>query len=947
MRYICFLISTFCTLPSWANQNDSVYVGGRIVDAISLRPKADAEIVATDSGNVHRVTTKTIDWPKFYGIPNDDGEELITFSLGLPHPGKWTLTIRLKGYDDQICQLNIPAKQYGRRVSKYHNDDIKIYRQVQKLKEVTVVASKVKMVMHGDTLIYNADAFQLEDGSLLDKLIKQLPGTKLENDGRIYVNGEFVSSLLIDGKDFFSGDANMALRNLPAYLVKNVKVYRKAADYAYLQKRDSTERRQDPLVMDVNLKKNYHDQWVANLEAGGGTRDLYRGKAFAMRSNDILRLTLLGNVNNMGDDRDLSEADGWSLDELTTLPSKIYRGGADVLWQDRESDAYFTSNIEAVKEDQNVWNTQHSINYIPNNNAVATMLRNDERNKNSRLWWNNNLILPLKKFYLEAQFHTNIEHNRNSNSSRSTVYNNYDLTEDILDRLTFPSDTLINGYRQALLAKQRTFDMGLGVLGKFKSPLTGNLITLQTNGTYAKTHDRGYDYALLHSTEGADERLLSRRNPDRTTHIGASVDYEVRLRKWKLNLSYDLGRDVRVTERRLLLLEDQLDEAVASHWNMTDLDNLASSWVPDNRNSYWYKETALMHTVKGKIEYSTNGNHFLLSLPLQDKRYTANDTRLSQKVRKSFLFLTPSLTWLSPKGIQFVYKLDVRQPNVTNLLDITDTSNPQYVYKGDTELKNDIEHQFKLDYSGRKEKGMQTYNMSLGWNVSPRRIVNATVLNPKTGVYTITPHNISGTWNSTLTMSYSRAIDKGQHLFWDVDGNGTVGNYASYSAFTSEGSTLERSSVTFQEYIANMKLRWQKNNFSSSFKVGGHYTAARQHYADTYTNDGGDVSYTFNAQYLMPWKTSIESTLAVLTHYGYSDPEMNKTNWVMNAAISQPLIKNKLTMRLVAFDLFHEIKNYRRTFENNIWQEATRNTLSNYFMLSLVYRFNKEPKNAP
>ena len=155
------------------------------------------------------------------------------------------------------------------------------------------------------------------------------------------------------------------------------------------------------------------------------------------------------------------------------------------------------------------------------------------------------------------------------------------------------------------------------------------------------------------------------------------------------------------------------------------------------------------------------------------------------------------------------------------------------------------------------------------------------------------------------------------------------------------------SSVTFQEYIANMKLRWQKNNFSSSFKVGGHYTAARQHYADTYINDGGDVSYTFNAQYLMPWKTSIESTLAVLTHYGYSDPEMNKTNWVMNAGISQPLIKNKLTMRLVAFDLFHEIKNYRRTFENNIWQEATRNTLRNYFMLSLVYRFNKEPKNAP
>ena len=38
----------------------------------------------------------------------------------------------------------------------------------RKLKEVEVKATLVKMVMKGDTMVYNAAAFQLAQGSMLD-----------------------------------------------------------------------------------------------------------------------------------------------------------------------------------------------------------------------------------------------------------------------------------------------------------------------------------------------------------------------------------------------------------------------------------------------------------------------------------------------------------------------------------------------------------------------------------------------------------------------------------------------------------------------------------------------------------------------------------------------------------------------------------------------------------
>lgn len=76
----------------------------------------------------------------------------------------------------------------------------------------TVKATKVKFYMKGDTVVYNADAFQLENGSMLDAIIRQLPGVELKDGGEITVNGKKVDELLLNGKDFFSHDRQIMLK---------------------------------------------------------------------------------------------------------------------------------------------------------------------------------------------------------------------------------------------------------------------------------------------------------------------------------------------------------------------------------------------------------------------------------------------------------------------------------------------------------------------------------------------------------------------------------------------------------------------------------------------------------------------------------------------------------------------------------------------------------------
>ena len=89
---------------------------------------------------------------------------------------------------------------------------------------------------------------------MLDALIRQLPGVELKDDGRILVNGRYVENLLLNGEDFFKGEPSVMLENLPAYAVKDVKVYDKDGELSeFLGKKTGDEE----LVMDVRLKREY------------------------------------------------------------------------------------------------------------------------------------------------------------------------------------------------------------------------------------------------------------------------------------------------------------------------------------------------------------------------------------------------------------------------------------------------------------------------------------------------------------------------------------------------------------------------------------------------------------------------------------------------------------------------------------------------------------------
>ena len=351
-------------------------------------------------------------------------------------------------------------------------DDIKpepimLKRAPRTLREATVTATKVMMVMKGDTIVYNADAFELAEGSMLDQLISRLPGVKLNAGGVITVNGNRVSNLLIDGKDFFNGDANVALENLPAYMVKNVKSYQKTPDNAYLTRKDNKPHADDPWVIDVTLKKEYHQGWIANAEAGGGTKDKYLGRVFGTYFSDRARVSFYGNANNTNSNQRAGTDGKWENEDAMMGENTLQKGGLFASFyggKDSERPIRFITTLEASHNKDVNESRGNSVNFYESGNTYGKV-NSLYNSKNYNLNWIGALSIPTSFAYIHLDQYFYYA-SSSTNSQQQSVLSRYILP----DEWTNMTEGLVNSYTDLSQSKASNLSYSAELYATVKLP---------------------------------------------------------------------------------------------------------------------------------------------------------------------------------------------------------------------------------------------------------------------------------------------------------------------------------------------------------------------------------------------------------------------------------------------------------------------------------------------
>ena len=329
--------------------------------------------------------------------------------------------------------LDLDPATVSSRVGNMNLGKIYMRRMAKMLDEVVVKASKVMFYNKGDTVIYNADAFVLAEGSMLDALIRQMPGVELKDGGQIYVNGKYVENLLLNGQDFFKGNHQMMLDNLGAYTVKNIAVYERQDEMDKIMGKDFGERH---LSMDVRLKKEYNQGLLTNAEAGYGTSDRCLGRLFGLWYSDIARLSLYGNANNLSDNRKPGQDTDFNPGSMQSGDFKTFQGGLDYWAKLPYKDISISGDVlathQTVTDNRSVFTT----NFLSGGDTYGYSY-NRSRNKSLSLTTSHSLEIQRTKWNLKVNPGFRYLKNNDFSSLSSAVFSKEwnDLGKEVIDNI--------------------------------------------------------------------------------------------------------------------------------------------------------------------------------------------------------------------------------------------------------------------------------------------------------------------------------------------------------------------------------------------------------------------------------------------------------------------------------------------------------------------------------
>lgn len=939
------------TIDLWGHIKDSFTKVGILGTKVTL--------MRTDSTVIDTMTVKYFDW----------GLKLDTYYKFQIPASPQKFIIRAEHPDYKPTFIDYDIKYVARNVyfdAPWHYMKKRAYRMTKEdhvFNEVVIKATKIKMVYKGDTVVYNADAFNLSKGSMLDDLVKQMPGVELKDNGEIYLNGKKVDYLTLNGKQFFKGKNKLMLENLPYYTVKNVQFYDKSTEKSKYLGQDVEKK---DFVMDVNLKPEYSTGYAVNAEVAGGTKDRYMSRLFGLRYNDNTRISFFGNMNNVNEFRRPGRDGDWTPTNYPEGSFDTKSVGVDVSIEDK--DQRYTENFSGTASlyDGNFTSRTSSESFLTTGNSYSRS-ENDSKQKNFGGSVSNNFTLKKPLF---VRIDNNIQYYKYNQTAqnRAATFNanpeKYGSLGQILDSVF--SSSLSPNLNSIALNRQSIQMKGTGhetycnnSVVATKKLKWGDDIEFSSLFNYQKSLNTIYNqYELSYlQSNSTDNRNKYSTTPNEKYDFNVRGEYTFHLlSKWNYVL-YALYTHRHLSEVNSLYRLDRLDGwGNGTGHTLGDLPSIRDSLLLalDAANSYnkhfsenGYKEGfRVYYEKKEKEKYLWFNLHIPIDRQNKEMRYIRNqlDTMV---YRRNWVF-EPDMTFiLKTNKLKREYRVnfstETSTPDLVKLVNVRDDSNPLAVSLGNPDLKNTIRYNLTFSFSDKNMDRQRFFNFRINSSVIRQQVANGFTYDSETGVYTYRPANVNGNWLLNTGIGYGSAIDKDKHWTWESESNWNYNRNVDLTAVT--GSTQSSlSKVNNHSVSEGLNLNYQKDDLKLGVIGKLWWNNATSQRENFQTINACDFNYGMTGEYKLFKEIELATDIKMYSRRGYSDPSMNTNNLVWNASVGHAFLKGKMMTRLEGFDLLHRLSSVQYFVNGQGKTETWRNSIPSYVMLHLSYRFSYSPK---
>ncbi len=806
-----------------------------------------------------------------------------------------------------------------------------------------------QMEVKEDTIIFNADAFKVPEGSVLEDLIKKLPGAEVSSDGTIKINGKTISKILVDGKEFFSSDKSVAMKNLPAEIVDKVKTYDKASDSERLTGiADGNEE----TVIDLTIKKGMKQGWFGNISLGVGTKDQYANRVMVNRFKDNFQSSIIGNLNTNGGGGMGSGRGGTGKNlngnvgiNLNTSKDEKYEIGGNVRYNGRHNENTSRSASE---------------NYVSTRKSFSDRLNdNTSHNDNADAEFKIEIKLDTATTLLmRPQVGIGNSASHSSGASASYYIDPYSFNEitnplrqwSTLESLM--SDSIVNhnltGSRSFSDSKSASSSL---MLNRRFYNKKGRNFSVNGNFNYSQSDGRNFNFSdvTYYQRETAPNDLIYRYRTSPNINKSFSLGFtysEPFVKNLILQLSYNYSYSYRKSDSNTFNLGLNPDVQAAKEKLAEMLGFLPDSYfdyLSDSLSNYT-RDVNQNHNINLSVRWNTNFITSSVGVQIQPQNQHLQMTYMGKDIdtTRNFFRISPTLNFRyrfnRQNQLNFSYRGNMSQPSITDLITITDDSNPLNIRSGNPDLKPSFSNNFRFGWNNYLTATMQTIFVNASFSNTLNSISNQTKYNDETGASETKPMNINGNWDISGDFGFNTPLFSMERFMLNTSTSTSYRNNVSYlyrnnESLKNKTNNLrigERLSLTYRAEYWDVRLN---GNFS--------YNHQDNRYIDVTSPNTYDFSYGVESNGNFDNGFGYATNLSISSRRGYASSEANTNELIWNAQVSYRFLKGKAaTISLQAYDLLNQRSNFSRAISANSRTDTWTESVNSYFMVNFMYRFN-------
>lgn len=851
-------------------------------------------------------------------------------------PRRYALKASMTGMDTEVTDFEVTDSTKVLNIPT-----LKLYETSTLLKELVVKGVKTAVVAKEDTLEFNADSFHTTDNAVVEDLLKKLPGVEVGSDGSITSGGKTVSKILVNGKEFFADDPQMASKNLSAKMVEKVQVVDRKSDQARLTGVDDGE---EETVINLTVKKGMEESWYGNARFGYGTDNRYSGNFILNRMVSNNMFTLIGRANNTnqmgfgdmgrGNFNSFGGSGGITASQMLGFNfnvgnEEIFRVGGDVSYSHSDRNSINSSETQNLLNDSTSYQSANSTSKDESHNLRA----------NFRMKWEigeNNTLDFRPSFTYNTRYSTSY--------SESDLFQGHRIIGGIND--TWQQGNQVNSQNNDRTnhGDSWTARGDLTYVHRFPQK-KGRSLSARMEFSFSDTKQHGTSLSeiLYFLDENHDDEDLFRFTDTHswnnsitgrvtwTEPIGRPGNF--------LEFVYSITSRRNNSDKYVYNLPlDLLDTNADGSTFMPDFSGLPEGALMSDTLSNSFRNDFLTQSIRFGYVRTTKDMNLNAGIELTPSSSKSTDLIIGERSipRRNVLNFAPYLRFRykfsKNSALNIRYNARSSEPSMTQLQPVADVSDPMNVKVGNPDLKPTFTQRLNVRYNNFNMDTQSSIMAFANASYVINNIISKTTTDPLTGARTSTYTNSSGDLNIFAMGMYNQPL---RNKNWRVFAN-LRANYRAYNSYINEDfnrsgnlTLAPRAGITFSTEVvqisANPNYSWQ---LSTS-------TLEKQPNQSTHSY-GFNTDFTLNFPFGLQFDTNLNFSKTSGLSRGF-----DSESWIWNANLQYTIPKAwGLSVFVEAHDLLGDTKNISRSVSATSIVDNRYNNLSRYFLFGISWQFN-------